>query len=42
MTTFAENPEKDLEQAKENQSLKKKSILRIFYNRVIMKTHTRY
>ncbi len=40
MTTFAENPEKDLEQAKENKSLKKKSILRIFYNRVIMKTHS--
>jgi len=40
MTSFAANPEKDLEQARENNSLKKKSSFRVFYNRVIMKMHS--
>lgn len=37
MTTFVGNPEQDRKQALENKSLKKKTALRKFYNRVIMK-----
>jgi len=40
MTQFSANLEKDFEQALENESLKKKSKLRVFYNRVIMKVHS--
>jgi len=40
MTTFVAKPEKDLEQAQENKSLKKKNAMRVFYNRVVMKIHS--
>lgn len=40
MTTFAGNPEMDIQQANENKSLKKKSPFRVFYNRVSMKLNS--
>jgi len=40
MTTFTANLEKDMAQALENSALKKKSSIRVFYNRVIMKINS--